>query len=127
MDAAREAVLACALIEKADDERFKDLKESLLTNQSQDVGKYPDTMVKAIEFLHDHEKNAKKKKSGTTAKPAPAPASEPLKRRLHKLLLATVTGSAASVAAPVVMEAKDDVPSTTLLLANKPGTLPLLT
>jgi hypothetical protein len=49
---ARESTMAYMIISKANDKRFKPLKDNLETNQTQDVAKYPDTVTKAMEFTN---------------------------------------------------------------------------
>jgi len=48
-------VLAFQLINKANNQRFGELKEEIQKLELRDVEKYPMTLTKAMETLQDHE------------------------------------------------------------------------
>ena len=62
---ARQALLAYIIIEKSNNKWFGDLKKELQGNQLQDVGKYPETVAKAMEFLHNYERQNNRNKDWT--------------------------------------------------------------
>ena len=54
---ARDSLMTYLIINKANDKQFKPLKEDLETIQTRGVAKYPDTITKAMEFLHNYREN----------------------------------------------------------------------